>query len=117
MCRSANTFQQAIKRRTILQMIGQERQRREHIEQLRQERMDNIFRNKNSNKMDMSALQSYRRQELEMLRDRNSILRKASRRSIEEARRLDAERKRESAESIKTLIEGSHRMGHLRKNR
>jgi hypothetical protein len=108
LCRSASRFQQAAKRKTILEMISQERERREHVEQLRQEHMGSIFKSKSNSRLDLAETQSSARRELEALRDRNSLMRKLCRRSIEESRLTDFKRKRESADSVRALLESSH---------
>ncbi len=117
LCRSASRFQQAAKRKTILEMISQERERREHVEQLRQEHMGSIFKSKSNSRLDLAETQSSARRELEALRDRNSLMRKLCRRSIEESRLTDFKRKRESADSVRALLESSHHWRDLCRSR
>lgn len=58
LCESAHRYDQSLKRKSILQMIDQERLRRKNIEVMRQDRMDTILQNKSENRESLSLNQS-----------------------------------------------------------
>lgn len=109
LCESATRYEHSVKRKTILEMINQEHQRRINIEVMKQSRMENIFRNKSNNKYDLTNTQQLMREALFEKKCRNNMLRQMCQKSIEESRRTEFEKRRQSASRIKALIQEKHK--------
>lgn len=104
LCASASRYSQSLKRRSILQMIDQERCRRLNIERMRQSRMDNILKSKSSSRRDLNHNQSVLQDQLLALKWRNTLVKDMCQKAIEQSRLEEYQRKRKTAESVRLEI-------------